>query len=156
MNSPQPPSNLSVISEHTSENYTTRNSRLRRQPVEDYRVSYHNQNFRLHEQRTIKAIHTSLIEHPTPSLTIRANKGLLHYYRHFQNLRINEDNNTTYKRQHPQKFVYPFLLYSPFSIKHTPMIFQDTQVVKKHTRQSRKITIFQTLIHGLQNLHKIA
>ena len=30
---------------------------------------------------------------PTPSLTIRANKVLLHYYRSFQNLSINEDNN---------------------------------------------------------------
>ena len=30
---------------------------------------------------------------PTPSLTIRANKGLLNYYRRFQNLSINESNN---------------------------------------------------------------
>ena len=32
------------------------------------------------------------------------------------------------------------------------MIFQDTLVVNKHTQQSEKITIFETLIHGLQYL----
>ena len=86
---------------------------------------------------------------PTPSLTIRANKGLLHYYRRFQNLSINEDNNLLYYIQETSpKFVCHFLFYLSFSIKHTPIIFQDTQVVKKHTRQSREITIFQTLIHG--------
>ena len=33
---------------------------------------------------------------PTPSLTIQANRGLLHYYRRFENLSINEDNNLLY------------------------------------------------------------
>ena len=33
---------------------------------------------------------------PTPSLTIRANKGLLHYYRRLNNLSINESNNLLY------------------------------------------------------------
>ena len=33
---------------------------------------------------------------PIPSLTIRANNGLLQYYRRFQNLCINEDNNLLY------------------------------------------------------------
>ena len=33
---------------------------------------------------------------PTTSLTIRANKGLLHYYRQFQNLSINKSNNLLY------------------------------------------------------------
>ena len=32
----------------------------------------------------------------TPSLTIRANKGLLHYYRRFSHLSINETNNLLY------------------------------------------------------------
>ena len=35
---PQPPRNLSEIPEYTSKNYTTRNSRLRRQPINDYRI----------------------------------------------------------------------------------------------------------------------
>ena len=35
---PQLTGSLSEIPEHTSENYTTRNSRLRRQPIKDYRV----------------------------------------------------------------------------------------------------------------------
>ena len=35
---PQLPGNLSELPEHTLENYTTRNSRLRRLPIEDYRV----------------------------------------------------------------------------------------------------------------------
>ena len=34
----QPPCNPSEKPEHTSENYTTRKSRLRRQPIKDYRV----------------------------------------------------------------------------------------------------------------------
>ena len=33
---------------------------------------------------------------PTPSLTIRANKGLHHYYRCFQNLSIVESNHLLY------------------------------------------------------------
>ena len=36
---PQLPCNPSEKPEHTSENYTTRNNRLRRQPVKNYRVS---------------------------------------------------------------------------------------------------------------------
>ena len=35
---PQLPSNLSEIPDHTSEKYTTRNNRLRQQPVMNYRV----------------------------------------------------------------------------------------------------------------------
>ena len=35
---PSPPCNLSETPEHTSENYTTRNTRLRQQPTKDYRV----------------------------------------------------------------------------------------------------------------------
>ena len=35
---PPPPCSWSEIPENTSENYITRNTRLRRQPVKDYRV----------------------------------------------------------------------------------------------------------------------
>ena len=38
----------------------------------------------------------------TPSLTIRANKGLLHYHRRFQHLSINESNNLLYYVQETQ------------------------------------------------------
>ena len=63
MTFPQLPFNPSEIPEHTSENYTTRNNRLRRQPIKTAESLYHNQKFRLHEQRTFKNIHTSLKEH---------------------------------------------------------------------------------------------
>ena len=35
---PSPPCNLSEIPDNTSENYNIRNTRLRRQPIKDYRV----------------------------------------------------------------------------------------------------------------------
>ena len=90
---------------------------------------------------------------PTTSLTIRANKGLLHYYRRFQNLSIKESNNLLYYIQETtsQNNLSLSLLLVIF-YKHTLMIFQDTLVVK----QSRKSTISRTLIHRLQYLHKIA
>ena len=56
---PQLPCNPSEIPEHTSENYTTRKSNLRRHPKKTAESLYHNQNFRLHEQRTFTNIYTS-------------------------------------------------------------------------------------------------
>ena len=49
---------------------------------------------------------------PTLSLTIRANKRLLHYYRRFQNLSINEDNDLLYYIQETTspKICLPFSL----------------------------------------------
>ena len=66
----------------------------------------------------------------TPSLTIQANKRLLHYYQRFQNEdnpSINEDNNLyiTYKKQHHQNSAYHSLIWL-FFIKQT----RDTLVVK--------------------------
>ena len=58
---PQLPCNPSEIREHISENYTTRDNRLRRQPEKTTESLYHNKKFRLHEQRTFKNIHTSLL-----------------------------------------------------------------------------------------------
>ena len=47
----------------------------------------------------------------TPSLTIRASKGLLHYYRRFKYLIVNEITTCIiYKEKHHQKSVY----HSPF------------------------------------------
>ena len=48
-----------------------------------------------------------------PSLTIRANKGLLHYYRRFPILSIMESNRLLYYLQEkfPPKFVYQFLFF---------------------------------------------
>ena len=74
---------------------------------------------------------------PTPSLTVRANKGLLHYYRRSQNLSINEDKNLLYyilESTSPQ-ICLPLSLLLVMFYKHTLMIFQDILVVKKHTQQ---------------------
>ena len=59
---------------------------------------------------------------PTPSLTTRANKRLLHYYGRFQNLSINEDNNHLYYIQEtksPKVFLPLSLLLVIFNKAHS-------------------------------------
>ena len=83
---------------------------------------------------------------PTPSLTIRANKGLLHYCRRFQNLSVNESNNLLYyiqKTKSPKICLLLSLLLVIFYNAHT-------------MQQSQKTITSQILILGLQYLHKIA
>ena len=60
---PQLPCNPSEKLEHTSENYTKRNNRLGRQSIKTTEPLYHNEKFRLHEQRTFKNIYTALLEY---------------------------------------------------------------------------------------------
>ena len=58
-----------------------------------------------------------------PSLTIRANKGLLHYYRRRRDLSINETNHLLYNIEEttPPKFCLPIsLLLVIFHVAHSP------------------------------------
>ena len=57
-----------------------------------------------------------------PSLTIRANKGLLHYYRLFQDLSINETNHFLYYIEEtisPKICLLIFLFLTVFTIAHS-------------------------------------
>ena len=58
---------------------------------------------------------------PNPSLTIRANKGLLQYYRRFHNLSINESNNLLcyIQETEPPKICLLSLLLVMFHNSHT-------------------------------------
>ena len=83
----------------------------------------------------------------TRSLTIRANKGLIHYYRRFQNLSINEDNKLLYYIQETTspKICLPLsLLLVIFYIAH----FHDLSGYpgREKTRDNHRKLLFSNII----------
>ena len=74
---------------------------------------------------------------PIPSLTIEANKGLLHYYQRLQDLSIDETNHFFISCKQPphQKSVYHSLSFSQYFIWHTLTISQVIPDVKKAVPQ---------------------